>query len=424
MSRHAISKVPILIASDSEPEAALVKSLLDDEFDNVSLSISPNAAARDFQRHRPDVLVLAFKQLQKAEDFYLGLFRLGSEDLSRQHRAVILCTKEEVTNAYQLWRRGLVDDYVLFWPVTHDVTRLLMSVSRAVDDLRRAPNESELTAMCAAQARRLKELEEQLSEQLHRGDQHIESTGLAVAGAERDIGTALNQWSARLRHTRSQSSTTIDGLAGMVSEIERINNEIVVPTLQNVSATLQPLNKWVENVQQTVAPYRESLRAVSALATQARPSILVIDDDEYQRKLTARILESENYELTFAAGGIEALSVLSTKARPDLILMDYLMPDVNGIELTQRIKSDPRLATIPVIMITGSGERGIVLSSIKSGAVDFIVKPFYRDTAIGKIERVLKTYGVGGSTGMQGTRFPQRAPPQMHQNPVDVGVRK
>jgi CheY-like chemotaxis protein len=363
---------------------------LEDDFDPVATSLDPDSAVEDFQRHHPEVLILAFKDLKKAGDFCLGLFRLGSNNPPQPHRTVLLCSKDGVKHAYEMCRRGLFDDYVLFWPVTYDATRLQMSVYGQLDELRAVPDERGLAATCAKQAQRLMELESLLSEQLTRGREHIASTSRAVAGAEHDIGRALDNLSARLVNTgsRSMDKAPIVGLAEMAVELERCRSEAVLPHLHKVSASLGPLTEWAGSVQQAVEPYLDSARALNALAAQVHPMVLVVDDDEFQRKLTARILESEGYQLKFAASGGEAMSVLC-RTRPDVILMDFLMPDMDGIEVTKRIKSEPNFAAIPVIMITGHSDRDIVLTSLELGVVDFIVKPFDRSALVKKLTRVL-----------------------------------
>ena len=119
------------------------------------------------------------------------------------------------------------------------------------------------------------------------------------------------------------------------------------------------------------------------------PTVLVVDDDEFQRKLIARILEAAGYRLELAANGGEAMAVLEQRL-PDLILMDFLMPELNGVEVIRRIRSHPAYAAIPVIMITGNGEREVVLDILKSGVVDFVLKPFDRITLIDKLARALQ----------------------------------
>jgi hypothetical protein len=95
MGRTEISNASLLIASDSTVDAALVKSLLDAEFERVAINVDAETAVEDFQCHRLDILLLAFKDLEKSEQFYFGLFRGGAQRHTPRHRAIILCTQQQ-----------------------------------------------------------------------------------------------------------------------------------------------------------------------------------------------------------------------------------------------------------------------------------------------------------------------------------------
>jgi CheY-like chemotaxis protein len=124
-------------------------------------------------------------------------------------------------------------------------------------------------------------------------------------------------------------------------------------------------------------------------------TILVVDDDEWSRNLCLTILTQENYETMFAADGIKALNLLRKhKRKPNLILMDMMMPHMNGIETTRRIKSIERFSAIPIIMVTGNSDKNVVISCLMAGAADFVVKPFNRDTLLHKIRKFLKDITV------------------------------
>lgn len=381
------SHAAILVASDGAAEAELVRSLLEDDFDNITLSVDPDRASEDYQRCRPEVLLLAFRSLQQSEAYYLGLYRKGGKHPPKRHRAVILCTKEDVTQAYRLCRRALFDDYVLFWPVNHDVTRLLMAVHQALDALAATADDAPSAAAFAAQARTLGESEAALSQQLARAQDYIASTGRAVATAEQRIGSALDGLSERAREGALEPAA-----------FARLGSDAVLPQLRTVSESLQPLTQWADRVQQAVTPHLQSARALGALAAQFRPTILVVDDDDFQHKLITRLLDSEPYQLKFASCGTEALSALC-RIRPDAILMDLTMPDMNGLDVIKRLKADPRTEAIPVIMVTGNSERKTVLSSVEAGAIDYVVKPFNRDGLLAKLARALATPGRGGLGG-------------------------
>lgn len=105
--------------------------------------------------------------------------------------------------------------------------------------------------------------------------------------------------------------------------------------------------------------------------------ILVVDDQPRGQAALASLLEFEGYRLAFAATGPEALNQMRLLA-PDLVLLDVMMPEMDGFEVCRRIRSDPALALIPVIMVTALDDQASLLQGIEAGADDFITKPFNR----------------------------------------------
>lgn len=103
--------------------------------------------------------------------------------------------------------------------------------------------------------------------------------------------------------------------------------------------------------------------------------ILVVDDVEANRELLARRLQHEGCRVTLAAGGGAALSLLQDQEF-DLVLLDLMMPGMDGIEVLRAIKGDDRLRAIPVIMVSASDEIGNVVRAIELGAEDYLPKPF------------------------------------------------
>ena len=104
-------------------------------------------------------------------------------------------------------------------------------------------------------------------------------------------------------------------------------------------------------------------------------TILIVDDLPAMSQLIAALLSSDGYQLEFAYNGHEALEKAATLS-PDLILLDVMMPDMDGFTVCRRLRATPRLAEIPVIMITALDDRASRITGLEAGADDFISKPF------------------------------------------------
>ena len=388
----------ILIASDNAIDAELVKSLLDETFDNVFTSTEAGRAVADFARHVPQVLVLAFNTLEKSERYCLRLNGLNSRIHAQPRRTIILCDKDEVGQVSELCVKHSFDDYVLFWPMNHDAARLRMAVHNALRQLAPAGDAGVAVAEFAAQARRLAELESLLDQETAADGRRIDSAGLAMARAEREIGEALDGFARRLCEGALQNAVEVTDAAALEREMDRFKREEIQrcfrPPLESVPALKRLLDEFSQGCAPSPAPSRapspEPAPAADAGADHLRPLVLVVDDDDFQRKMVARLLPAENYRLAFAASGAEALNILR-ETRPDLILMDVQMPDMDGIEVTRRLKSMPRFATVPIVMITGKSEGNVVVESLRAGAADFVVKPLERDKLLAKVARWSRT---------------------------------
>ncbi|HYN37227.1 MAG TPA: response regulator [Actinomycetota bacterium] len=104
--------------------------------------------------------------------------------------------------------------------------------------------------------------------------------------------------------------------------------------------------------------------------------ILVVDDDSLSRKLLRRAAETQGYEVVDAATGAEALQALAGDQSFDAVLLDVVMPELDGYETLERIKADESISHLPVIMISGVDDLESVVRCIEMGATDYLPKPF------------------------------------------------
>ena len=112
--------------------------------------------------------------------------------------------------------------------------------------------------------------------------------------------------------------------------------------------------------------------------------ILLVDDIPQNLSLLSIVLEPEGYEILVAPDGETARKV-ALRARPDLILMDVMMPEVNGFESCRRLKANPETQEIPVIFLTARSEMESVVEGFRAGGVDYITKPFQLEEVLGRV---------------------------------------
>ncbi|MCR4667439.1 MAG: response regulator [Desulfovibrio sp.] len=122
---------------------------------------------------------------------------------------------------------------------------------------------------------------------------------------------------------------------------------------------------------------------------EKKPVLLAADDDALSRLLLQRIFSGKATLLCVDSGG-SVLECLSKASSIDLILLDYHMPDMSGIDILRRIRTDARHANIPVVILTGDIDAGLEAEGFAAGATDFIRKPFIPTVVLQRVERVLR----------------------------------
>lgn len=118
-------------------------------------------------------------------------------------------------------------------------------------------------------------------------------------------------------------------------------------------------------------------------------NILIADDDEIFIEIARYHLEADGHNVVSASDGEQALLLVS-EDRPDLIILDSMMPILSGPEVLNVIQSDSATASIPVVMLTSRKNESDVVSAIRSGAADYLTKPFIPDELIVRVEMLLK----------------------------------
>jgi PleD family two-component response regulator len=344
----------ILVAADTVHHAVPVARRLADTFAAVRVSTNPADIASDFEVYRPNVLVLAFDTLDGAKRCCDRLYGESTLVHETAHKTIVLCGPDDVRRVYDACKEGTFDDYVVFWPATHDGPRLALAIDHALHLLSNAQSDAPAAGRLAAYARHLASLEPALERYARSFAAQVDVTHTVAAATPCRNG---------------------DGDA-LRSHFDRLGESV------------DALCRAAQALASALGPQLRAAHAMNAITGHLRPHVLAVDDDGLQRCTLERLLAGTRVDLTCAASGAQAFRAIRAR-RPDLVLTDVDLPDLSGMELTRRLKSVEPLAQIPIIMVAGESRRTVVLESVRAGAADFMVKPFCRSTLIDKLEAFL-----------------------------------
>jgi two-component system phosphate regulon response regulator PhoB len=121
----------------------------------------------------------------------------------------------------------------------------------------------------------------------------------------------------------------------------------------------------------------------------AKEKILVVEDDEDIQELIDFNLAREGYQVLKVASGEEALSV-ENREKPDLVILDLMLPGLDGLEVCRRLKGNPGSGVVPIIMVTAKGEEADIVTGLELGADDYLVKPFSPKVLVARVRNVLR----------------------------------
>jgi CheY-like chemotaxis protein len=364
----------LLVVATDVADATLVADMLREEFEQVTEVCNQDDALLAFEALRPAVLILAMRTLAEAERCYQGLLRRSGAAYAIAHRTVLLCQRADAFQAFELCRKQHFDDYVVFWPGHYDPYRLRMAAllaARAGPELgQNGPSPAEF----AIHVNDIVGLEQLLREQMERGNERVSDVVHSIQQVESSMALALDGFSAQMQGDASSpaSSEQAFRLGERLTKLRETGLLGPIDALHDVMRTMQ---EWVQTLSSEVASELEPVRALGELAARVAPIILVVDDDRFQHQLLRQMLSGEQLELCFAGSGAEALALLRT-VKPELILLDFHLPDLDGVEIMRRLKETPSTSDIHIILMTGTSTRDVVARSHAAGAVDFMVKPF------------------------------------------------
>lgn len=369
----------ILVYSQDAGDAESVRGVLHADFPRLLCTTEPAEAADLLTRHAPPVVALSFPAVAAAETAYLGLFRHAHDFALPPHATLALCRLQDAPSFYRLCRDGIFDHYLVDKPL-YDPHGIRLAVLQL---LGRAQERQ--AVRCRA----------------HTIGSELQDAGLQIRESvrkARDLGAHLPVPEGRfaLSHGTSPQTLPVDpGQAAQGDEVasratpERVRLEEMPTGLQQLGSTLRlRIDEICESMDGPLDRVSEIGSALADAGAGRTRAILVVDDMESFRAMVRDILNDMGLRTTEAGSGPAALAVMH-RDPPQLVLLDFDMPGMNGLQVVDEMHRTPRLCDTPIIMLTGLGTRDVVMHAREHGVVDFLVKPVRRDVLREKVMRHL-----------------------------------
>jgi two-component system phosphate regulon response regulator PhoB len=178
-------------------------------------------------------------------------------------------------------------------------------------------------------------------------------------------------------------------MTNTVSELDPVTRSAMsrVPEAGKQSSATGPGGTSGPAAPRTPAPSTPG--ASAANPAQKRKTVLVVDDEKDLVELVGYNLQRSGYHVITASSGTEALDLARTH-KPDLLLLDLMLPGLEGTEVARRLKADPATSSIPIVMLTAKGEETDVVVGLTLGADDYVAKPFSMKILLARLNNVLR----------------------------------
>lgn len=375
----------ILLVGDSPDVVEETRALIKDVDARVTVA-EPARIVAAFDEAEPQILLLAFMEISEAEGCYLDLYRSAKKIQTTLHNSLLVCKAKDAETAYRLRMRKLFDDYVVIRPL-HDPFRLSISIRNLLAAQESGEASAELRQLMASIRSSASAMDGLVRESLREGAtiraRLVESGETLKARMRENLQALAGQMAA----PEFAGVVSVNDQAALGERLSRFAEEKLAG---EVASQLQPAEAALTDLlKRSAADYTATAEAnagVSAWLDAVKPQVLVVDDDAFYLTVLTRMLAGEGFEIVTATDPLEGLN-LAVRLRPAAIMVDFEMPGMTGLDFIARVRSAPRLAGTPVLMLTGHAERELVQKAIAAGVSGYLIKPGNKETLLKKLRQ-------------------------------------
>lgn len=378
--------INILFSSASREMVEGMASVLDTDKFNFHVATSEGDAISLYEKISPRIILFYHGSVEESEKLYFQILRSSTIVDNESHQAVVLCDHGMVNDAYERCKMNVFFDYVVINP-GHDRIRINLVIDRILASLKQEKNHLGKRELAKA-GRVVARYRNELGNVLDKSGIVTDGTTQSFTELTRKMQDDVKQLTDRIKQ-RSQGESSRESMMKVVDEeLEQYKNETVATDLDSTQKQIDNIvSRWSKELGKVQDKYTPAVDKLDELSVASKKLILVVEDNEMYGDIVANIIDSTGeYEAKLERSLHQGLAGMVCD-RPDLVFLDYELPDGNADDFLYKVSQLKELKDIPVIMLTSHSTKDIVNTVLTQGAVDFVVKPANKELIVNKIKK-------------------------------------
>jgi CheY-like chemotaxis protein len=376
-------QIKIMIVGDNRFNIDEVVRLASSPIMIIQQATDSEWAIEQFDRSPCHILVLCHSLISKSENFYNSFIMFSEKAMETPHQTILLCDGRDSSLAHEICHKQAMDDYVIYKPL-YDVHRVRFSISLAMDRLENKNYKNIIEDRLTNMISNMSEIRSNLSNHIDKVSQCQKIMNTQDKSIDNVLDLGISRIKKKLEALSGNGVIQINDPIGFNNEYNKIKKECIEESNIEHDDSLS----WIETIKSDFTNVRDSASIIldhqKSVDIKSPWKILVVEDEEVNKKMMEMMLSKEGYSVKVASDGLSAINIAENWT-PHLIFMDIKMPKMNGLKVTQKLKSNKKFKDTHIIMLTGHSEEVVVKECLKAGASGYMVKPAKKEELLDRI---------------------------------------
>ncbi len=377
----------VLYVSDNGAGSVDFIKVIKTETVHVCTAESIEEAQKIFDEKRPKVILFYYSTVEISEEIYFSIYRNSKYIHNTPHRAVVICDHVDIEKANHKCIRGIFFDYVVMSP-RFDWIRVNLSIRNALASIGQSAGADKSRDFVRI-GEEIQRHKEEMDEVIEKSSAMISSNENSFKDLSRNLTSNIKQFSNDLVN-KNQATNSKMTSADINKEADKFSLDVLEKDLQNSKEKINSVMKgYADRLAATQKKHEKSLSALNDLSKSVSKRVLIVEDNEVYGDMVKTVLNKEGgFEVTLTSTVHQGTAFMLSNM-PDVVLLDYELPDATAGEFLEKARAVPSLKHTPVIILTSHNNTDVFTTTMMLGAQDFLVKPANKHLILDKINKCL-----------------------------------